>query len=36
MTQDPWDQQRPAGYVVRGEVVPDSESGAPGPTRPRR
>ena len=30
MTQDPWGQQRPAGYVVRGEVVPDSESGAPG------
>jgi hypothetical protein len=30
MTQDPWGQPRPAGYVVRGEVVPDSESGAPG------
>jgi hypothetical protein len=30
MTQDPWGQQRPAGYVVRGEVVPDTESGAPG------
>jgi hypothetical protein len=28
MTQDPWDQPRPAGYVVRGEVVPDAESGA--------
>ena len=30
MTQDPWGQPRPAGYVVRGEVVPDSESGASG------
>jgi hypothetical protein len=30
MTQDPWGQPRPAGYVVRGEVVPDSESDAPG------
>ena len=30
MTQDSWGQPRPAGYVVRGEVVPDSESGAPG------
>jgi len=30
MTQDPWGQPRPSSYVVRGEVVPDSESGAPG------
>jgi chemotaxis protein histidine kinase CheA len=30
MTQDPWGQQQAAGYVVRGEVVPDSESGTPG------
>jgi hypothetical protein len=30
MTQDSWGKQRPPGYVVRGEVVPDSESGAPG------
>jgi len=30
MTQDSWGQQRPAGYVVRGEVVPDSASDAPG------
>jgi hypothetical protein len=29
MTQDPWGQQRPAGYVVRGEVVQDGESGTP-------
>ena len=30
MTQDSWGQQRPPGYVVRGEVVPDTESGAQG------
>ncbi len=30
MTQDPWGQPWSGGHVVRGEVVPDSESGAPG------